>query len=323
MKKLYLAILIVLLTGLCSAFSSASTITISPVSLSGIGMSSTATISLDSADQGLSGYVLSVYPQSPQIATITSVTFPEWATLSDATHGEGAAFTIRALDMNDAVGQGAKNVPLATLNLNGVSPGSTQIMAEVKQLDDDVGNAIIPQVTPGQVTVGNSGGDQIFTLQLVPGWNFIGIPMIMQPGTDTAEVFRNVPSAGHSVFTYDAQKGWSIVGPMDALSPMNAYWIFTEQTLTIPLRVQGPATSPLSLGSGWNTFGSPGLIQKSASDVLACLSDWTYVVGFDSAHQQYQQSIIKGGSGPNSDKTPLVPGSGYWIYLSAPGQLNP
>ncbi|PWR70121.1 hypothetical protein [Methanospirillum lacunae] len=323
MKKLYLALLIVLLTGFCSAFSSASTITISPASISGIGMSSTATISLDSADQGLSGYVFSVYPQSPQIASITGAIFPAWATLSDASHGEGAAYTIRALDMNDAVVPGATNVLLATLNLNGVSPGSTQIVIEVKQLDDDAGNAIIPQTIPGQITVGGSSGDQILNLQLTPGWNFVGIPMVMQPGTDTAEVFRNVPSAGHSVFTYDAQKGWSIVGPKDALSPMNAYWIFTEQALTIPLRVQGPATSPRSLGSGWNIFGPPGMAQKPASDILACLSDWTYVVGFDSAHQQYQQSIIKGGSGQNSDKTPLVPGAGYWIYLSAPGQLTP
>ena len=286
-------------------------------------MSSTATISLDSADQGLSGYILSVHPENPQISTISGVTFPGWATLSDATHGEGATYIIRALDMNEAVGPGAKNVQLATLTLNGVSPGSTQIMIEVKQLDDDNGNAISSQLLPGQVTVGNSGGDQILNLQLVPGWNFIGIPMIMQPGTDTAEVFRNVPSAGHSVFTYDAQKGWSIVGPKDTLSPMNAYWIFTEQAQTIPLRVQGPATSARALGSGWNIFGAPGLAQKPASDILACLTDWTYVVGFDSAHQQYQQSIIKGGSGPNSDKTPLIPGAGYWIYLTTPGQLNP
>ncbi|WP_319578657.1 hypothetical protein [uncultured Methanospirillum sp.] len=323
MKKLCLAILIVLLTGFCSATGSASTISISPASISGVGMSSTATISLDSADQGLSGYILSVYPVNPQISTINGVTFPDWATLSDATHGEGATYIIRALDMNEAVGPGAKNVPLATLTLSGVTPGSTQIMIEVKQLDDDNGNAINSPVIPGPVTVGNSGGDQILNLQLVPGWNFIGIPMIMQPGTDTAEVFRNVPSAGHSVFTYDAQKGWSIVGPKDTLSPMNAYWIYTEQAQTIPLRVQGPATSPRALGSGWNIFGAPGLAQKPASDILACLTDWTYVVGFDSTHQQYQQSIIKGGSGPNSDKTPLVPGAGYWIYLSVPGQLNP
>nr|WP_319539961.1 hypothetical protein [uncultured Methanospirillum sp.] len=323
MKKLCLAILIVLLTGFCSATGSASTISISPASISGVGMSSTATISLDSADQGLSGYILSVYPVNPQISTINGVTFPDWATLSDATHGEGATYIIRALDMNEAVGPGAKNVPLATLTLSGVTPGSTQIMIEVKQLDDDNGNAINSQVIPGPVTVSNSGGDQILNLQLVPGWNFIGIPMFMQPGTDTAEVFRNVPSAGHSVFTYDAQKGWSIVGPKDTLSPMNAYWIYTEQAQTIPLRVQGPATSPRALGSGWNIFGAPGLAQKPASDILACLTDWTYVVGFDSIHQQYQQSIIKGGSGPNSDKTPLVPGAGYWIYLSVPGQLNP
>ena len=127
MKKLYLAIVILLLTGLCSAVGSASTISISPVSIPGIGMSSTATISLDSADQGLSGYIMSVYPESPQVVSIAGVTFPNWAILSEAAHGEGAAYTIRALDMNEAIGPGAKNIPLATLNLNGVTSGSTRI----------------------------------------------------------------------------------------------------------------------------------------------------------------------------------------------------
>jgi len=323
MKKLYLLILIVFLTGLGSAVCSAATVSIAPASISGVGMSGSVTLSLDSADQGISGYILSVYSENPTVATITGITFPDWASMSDVTHSEDGAYTIRALDMNEAVSPGAKNIPLATLNIIGVASGSTRIIIEVKQLDDDAGNAVQAQVNPGQITVGNGGGEQILSLQLVPGWNFIGIPMVIQPGADTAEVFRNVPSGGHSVFTYDPQKGWSIVGSKDVLSAMNSYWIYTEQAQTIPLRIQGPAISPKALGSGWNIFGPPGLSQRPASDVLACLSEWTYVVGFDSAHQQYQQSIVKGGSGSNTDKSLLMPGAGYWIFLSAPGQLTP
>lgn len=322
MKLKLLMFLIVSIALLNSAIGTSSTITVAPVTMSGPGMSGSALVSLDIADQGLSGYILSVYPEDPLVARITGATFPAWASLSETTPGSGAAYTIRALDLNGTIGPGAQNVPLATLNLDGVASGSTRIMVESKQMDDDNGNALSAQITPGQVTVGG-GGEQTLDLQLVPGWNFIGIPMVMQSGSDTANVFRDVPSAGHSIFSYDPQKGWQTVGQTETLSAMNAYWIYTERTLTIPLKVQGSASTPKSLNAGWSIIGIPGMTQTPAADVLAGLSEWTYVIGFDPSLQQYKQPIIRGGTGQNSDKTPLVPGAGYWIYLSSPGQLTP
>ncbi|MDD1727956.1 MAG: hypothetical protein LUQ50_02665, partial [Methanospirillum sp.] len=289
----------------------------------GVGMSGSALISLDTADQGLSGYIFSIFPENPQVAKITGVAFPEWASLSEATPGDGAAYTIRALDLNDAIGYHAQSVPLATLNLQGITSGSTRIMIEVRQLDDDNGKSVDAQLTPGQVTVVNGGGDQDINLQLVRGWNFVSIPMTLLSGSNTAEIFKDVPSGGHSIFSYDPVKGWSIVGRTEPLTPMNAYWIYTEQALSIPLKIQGPAVSPKSLSSGWNIIGISGRTPVPAADALRSLSDWTYVIGFDAAGQQYQQPIIRGGSGQHSDQTPLVPGAGYWIHLSVPGQLNP
>ena len=245
------------------------------------------------------------------------------ASLSQATQGSGAAYTIRALDLNGTIGPGAQNIPLATLNLNGIAAGSTRIMLETKELDDNNGNAMTVQRTPGQVDVGGGGGGQTLNLKLVPGWNFIGIPMTLESGSDTAEIFKDVPSAGHSIFSYDPQRGWRMAERTDTLIAMNAYWIYTEQALTIPLKVQCPPSAPKSLSVGWNIFGSPGTGAKPAANVLASLADWTYVIGFDSSLQRYQQPIIRGGSGQSSDQTPLVPGLGYWIYLSSPGQLTP
>ncbi|MDD1730450.1 MAG: hypothetical protein LUQ50_15455, partial [Methanospirillum sp.] len=111
MKTTYFVLLIVGLAFLCPGLVSASTISISPASIPGVGMSGSALISLDTADQGLSGYIFSIYPENPQVAKITGVTFPEWASLSEATPGDGAAYTIRALDLNDAIGYRAQSVP--------------------------------------------------------------------------------------------------------------------------------------------------------------------------------------------------------------------
>lgn len=306
-----------------STAGSAATISVSPASITGPGMTGSVALTLDLADQGLSGYILSVYPEDPAIITISGATFPSWAALSDSTPGSGSALTIRALDLNESISSGAQNVPLATLNLNGVASGSTRIMVTATQIDDDQGNAINPQITPGQVTVSGGGGGGQLDLTLVPGWNFVGIPMVLASGYDTAEVFKDVPSGGHSVFTYDSSAGWKTIGRTEVLSAMNAYWIYTEQPLTITLKTTGRPTSPKILTTGWSIIGIPGTIQVPASQVLSSITEWTYVIGFDSALQQYRQPIIKGGTGPNTDSTPLIPGSGYWIYLSAPGQLTP
>lgn len=313
--------LILLCIIICSG-ASAATISVAPSTLT-TGGTGTALISLDSADQGLSGYIFSVYPEDPRVATISGASFPSWATLSDVTPGSGAAYTIRALDLNEGVGPGARNVALATLNLNGVAAGSTKIQLEIKQIDDDSGNAISAQISPGSVTVGGGGGDQTFDLTLVPGWNFVSIPMTLKSGANTAEVFKDIPSAGHSVFSYDAQAGWKTIGRTEVLTGMNAYWIYTSQQKTITLQVQGRPTTPKSMSTGWSIFGIPGTTSVSAAQALASVSGWTYVIGFDASLQQYKQPIIKGGSGQNSDQTLLIPGSGYWIYLSSPGQLTP
>jgi hypothetical protein len=305
-----------------STFASGATISVSPTELSGPGATGSVLISLDSANQGLSGYILSVYPEDSRIVTITGTSFPEWASLSEANPGEGAAFTIRALDLNDAIGSDARDVPLATLNLNGVMSGTTRIIVESRQIDDDLGEAIEMQFIPGSVTVSGSSV-QTFDLNLQVGWNLIGIPMTLTSGSDTAIVFKDVPSAGHSIFTYNDVSGWKTIPKDEVLLGMNSYWIYSTEPVSIPLQVQGRPTMPKSLNAGWSIVSIPGTTPVSAAGALASLTDWTYVIGFDASLQQYQQPIIKGGSGQNSDQTLLNPGAGYWVFLSTPGQLIP
>ena len=207
---------------------SASTITGSPGSLASPGSVGSVQLSLDSVDKGLSGYILSVYPEDPGIVTISGTTFPSWATLSEVSPGSGAAFTIKALDLNESISAGAKDIPLATLNLNGIASGTTRIMVESRQIDDDQGDAIAVQVVPGSVTVGGSSGGQVVDLDLKSGWNLIGIPMTLQSGTNTAEIFKDVQSEGHSVFTYNGVDGWKTVGRTEVLNAMSVHTGFTR-----------------------------------------------------------------------------------------------
>ena len=301
---------------------SASMIRVSPGTITGIGQAGSVDVSLDSAENGLSGYILSVYSENPQIVAITGATFPSWASLSDVSEGQGAAYTIKALDLNESLSSGASNIPLATLNLNAISVGSTRIMIEVRQVDDDQGGAIQAETSPGTVTVGSSTG-QSLNLNLKPGWNFISIPMTLQPGTDTAEIFKDIPSEGHSVFTYDGVNGWKTLRRTEVLNAMTAYWIYSTKEMSIPLKTSGQQISSRVLNAGWSIIGIPGSSSQPAATALSSPSDWTYLIGFDASLQQYEQPIIKGGSGQNSDQKILNPGVGYWIYLSAPGKMSP
>ncbi|HWQ66382.1 MAG TPA: hypothetical protein VN372_05885 [Methanospirillum sp.] len=316
----FISILILWLSFLSPA--SGSAILGSSSSLSGPSATGSMELSIDSVPQGLSGYILTVTPENPEIVTITGATFPAWAAINDGSPGEGNRYTLRAGDLTDTIKPGATSVPLATLALAAKASGSTRILIEPKQFDDDVGNAITVSAASGSVTVGG-GGDQNVDLILLPGWNLIAIPMTLKSGSDTAQIFRDVPSAGHSVFSYDPGAGWQTVGSDVVLSPMSAYWIFTEQQITITLKVQGKPTLSRMLSAGWSLLGIAGTTSVPAAQALASLSDWSYVIGFDSAIQQYKSPIIKGGTGGSSDQTPLIPGAGYWVYLNSPGELRP
>ena len=143
--------------------------------------------------------------------------------------------------------------------------------------------------------------------------------MQASPGFETAEVFKNVQSAGHSILTYDGAQGWITVEKDDIFQPMTGYWIYTTSPVSIPLTIRGTPTGTKSLATGWNLAGITGTSPKSAGSALSGLSSWTYVVTYDSTVQQYRDAAIKGST---DAQTLLTPGEGFWIYLDSPGTLS-
>ena len=147
------------------------------------------------------------------------------------------------------------------------------------------------QCSPGSVTVGGGPAEDM-TLTLLPGWNLIGIPMILQSGSDTAEIFKDVPSAGHSVFSYDPKAGWKTVVRTEVLAAMNAYWIYTEQQMVITLKVQGRPTAPKQLSAGWSIISIPGTTAVPAAQALAS-GEYEAAIAADVAAEHYGLTILK------------------------------
>lgn len=322
-SKLYLITLLVL-SGLVCMTASAETISISPVTLAP-GAEGTCQLILESAPLGLSGYQLVISTDNPGIATITGVSFPEWASLSEAEPKDGG-YAVRAIDLNSKVEAGATQIQLATMTIKALTAGTAQVQVSKVQMDDDSGNQITAQITPGIITV--SGGESPTSVptqapssvefSLVPGWNLINIPMQPAAGSETAIVFKDVPSAGHSILTYDPAGGWITLGKDDLLVPMTGYWIYTTNPMKITQQVSGAPATPKRLAAGWNLAGIPGTLSQPAESALSGLSSWSYVVVYDSAMQQYREATIKGSG---SSGAILTPTEGFWIYLDAEGQL--
>jgi len=307
----------VIISGVQGATVSAGSATLSP------GNAGTVHIMLDSASTGISGYQMSVQSDNAAVVSVTGVTFPSWAALSEAVPGDGGSYALRAIDLNSGVEAGATEVTLATLAVQATGSGTAQITIQNLQIDDDAGNPLQAEAKSGTVTV--SGGapleptTQEITVTLQTGWNLFNIPMQPAAGFEYAEIFKNVQSAGHSILTYDGSAGWITIGKGDRLTPMTGYWIYTTSPVSIPLTVQGTPTVPKTLNTGWNLAGISGTTTKSAETALSGLASWSYVVSYDSARQQYRDAGIKGGQ----SQITLSPGEGFWIYLDAPGSLSP
>ena len=308
----------VVISGVQGATVSAGSATLSP------GNAGTVHIMLDSASTGISGYQMTVQSDNAAVVSVTGVTFPSWAALSEAVPGDGGSYALRAIDLNSGVEAGATEVTLATLTVQATGSGTAQITIQNLQIDDDAGNPLQAEAKSGTVTV--SGGappaepsTQEIQVNLQTGWNLFNIPMQPAAGFEYADIFKNVQSAGHSILTYDGSAGWITIGKGDRLTPMTGYWIYTTSLVSIPLTIQGTPTGMKNLNTGWNLAGISGTTTQSAETALSGLASWSYVLSYDSARQQYRDAGIKGGQ----SQITLSPGEGFWIYLDAPGTLSP
>jgi hypothetical protein len=107
---------------------------------------------LDSAPNGLAGYIINISLENGSVAKIVSVKFPEWAKLNDSSIGEASA-TLGAVDLEDLIKPGATNIELATIVLKSVKRGETFINVKVVAMDDDKGDPINPLTELGKLVV--------------------------------------------------------------------------------------------------------------------------------------------------------------------------
>jgi len=164
-------------------------------------------------------------------------------------------------------------------------------------------------------------------LALSPGWNFVSVPRSLATGSDTAAIFAGVETDGCSVLRYDTATGqWLALKETDQIGPLEGFWIYSNETATVPLNVSTVLPTPpaeRSLSTGWNAVGTMmGATPPSARDALLSVGgQWTTLIGFDVETQDFETAIVSGGSGAYTDSRQVYPGRGYWLYMTEPGTL--
>ena len=75
--------------------------------IASVGETASIPIVLDSASGGISGYRITVSLSDPSVATITAVTFPDWAGLKSASALPAGQAVLQAVDLSQQVPVGA------------------------------------------------------------------------------------------------------------------------------------------------------------------------------------------------------------------------
>jgi hypothetical protein len=157
-KHLIPFILLMTLLVVAIPLSTAETITFDPASITvSQGDTQTITLLLDSAPQGLAGYLFSVTINNPGTSRIMDVSYPAWAGLSKTTGAPGESITMSAVDLNRQVQTGATGVILGTITVQGGTAGTSTITVHNIQMDADGGNVINAAHQPGTVIVSMTG----------------------------------------------------------------------------------------------------------------------------------------------------------------------
>jgi len=161
------------------------------------------------------------------------------------------------------------------------------------------------------------------SLTLQPGWNFVSVPKKLASGANTAGIFTNVDTGGHSLFQYDGTaRNFTMLTQSSPVQPLFGFWIYSTSRVVIPLQFDNnPLQSPPSrqLVAGWNSVGFTGTTPTSARNTyLSVQPDWTTSMGFNTSSQSYDPTIFNGDS---SESTTLYPMKGYWIYMRTPGTI--
>lgn len=205
--------------------------------------------------------------------------------------------------------------------IRGSNPGLSA--GEVKQIIMDTADPLSSlrdtTITGGRVNLSAAlkSLKKTDAIPLLPGWNHVSVPRQLTPGYDTGSIFAGVNSSGHSILVYvNNTAGYRTLAIHDPVVPLQGYWVYSTGAMEVPVRFSEPITSlSRELLAGWSSVGGWMETDLSANETFHTLmTAWSYAVGYDAKTQQYEEPILRGGAGNQSDEQAIRPYQGYWLY---------
>ena len=127
------------------------------------GSTTSANVSMSSAPNGLAGYDITFGLENNSVATITNATIPDEFSYSSVNISEDnttMTVRLRALDLKENIEEGATNISLAGVEVEGESAGDTTLEVQnITRVDDDSGEPINVNTDSGQITVEAADGN--------------------------------------------------------------------------------------------------------------------------------------------------------------------
>ena len=286
MKRLvYLIPLMFILNSVSISKNYESTISIEDIEIHGINETAVTNITVSSLPNGLSGYNLTISISNSSIAEIESIEFPEWATLHANSSLPSSSVWIKAVDLNENVEVGAKNVILATITIKSKNEGYSSINISITKIDDDEGYPIDVIVENASLTVftnhppnkpsspypANGATNVAITTTLT--WqcydedgDTITYDVYFGTSTNPPKVASNITSNSYNpeMLQYSTTYYWRIVA-WDEHGAKNSSetWHFTTEAYVPP---NHPPTVTITYPSDGTTVSGVLTIQGKASD---------------------------------------------------------
>lgn len=217
---------------------------------------------------------------------------------------------------------------VATL-MSGYSPDATldMIRAAILNSTDPIPGLQNTTITGGRVNL-TAALNKIrsppapASIPVATGWNYVSVPRYLADGSDTAQIFANINSSGHSVLMYQNDTvGYRTLSSTDSILPLQGYWLYSANVTSVPVTFAEPVVgSSREVPAGWSSIGGWSEQAIPANITLTSLqTNWSYLVGYQASTQQYDDPIIRGGTGNQSDSRSVYPWQGYWLYCTQNG----
>jgi parallel beta-helix repeat protein len=192
-----------------------------------------------------------------------------------------------------------------------------------------------------------------FQLPLQKGWNLRSTPITLNStwGTWGAVTKLGNGMNGSVAMTWDAKTGkWVALASTAKINPLQAYYIYVNQSDQIGFIIERGVTTPpsLSLSAGWNLVGlAPyvrsfgGMPMETALSTIytgnGSLPGWSAVMSMEQGlgyEEQFTYKACQMGSYwkwlqqngwvavPDGGSQFMQSGGGYWIFMNNPGVIG-